>query len=156
MAASSPRHDHGATPLFRFCLLLRAQALVCLYPVRPSRFFDSRGDNRTAANLRDDLVPVHPGRVPYGWFAHLYSLVSRSFRCPIFCRGVCAERSRPPFFAVIALLSRSVRSHLVHGDWIKDRTIPFGLAKLWSMSYLRPVRVDLIDRLKPSFLKMCL
>ena len=74
MAVSSPRLDHGATPLFRFCLLLRAQALVCLYPIRPSCFFDSRGDNRTAVNLRDDLVPVHLGRVPYGWLTHLVFL----------------------------------------------------------------------------------
>ena len=56
-------------------------------------------------NQRDDLVPVHPGQVPYEWFAHLYSLVSRSFQCPIFCHGVCARRSRPPFLAVIALVA---------------------------------------------------
>jgi len=62
-----------------FRLLLHAQALVCLYPIRPSRFFNSRGDHRTIMNQRDDLVLVHPGWVPYGWFAHLYSLVSRSF-----------------------------------------------------------------------------
>ena len=48
---------------------------------------------------------VHLSRVPYEWFAHLYSLVSRSFRCPIFCRGLCVGRSRPPFLAVIALLA---------------------------------------------------
>jgi len=50
-------------------------------------------------------VPVHLSRVPYEWFAHLYSLVSRSFQCPIFCHGVCAGRSRPPFLAIIALLA---------------------------------------------------
>ena len=58
--------------------------------------------------------------------------------------------------ALVAPLARSVRSHLAHDDWIKDQTITFGLAKLWSMSYLGPVRVDPIDRLKPSFPKMCL
>ena len=31
--------------------------------------------------------------------------VCRSFRCPVFCRGVCAGRSRPPFLTVIALLA---------------------------------------------------
>ena len=57
--------------------------------------------------------------------------------------------------ALVAPLARSVRFRLAHDDWIKDQTIPFGLAKLWSMSYLGPVRVDPIDRLKPSFPKMC-
>ena len=48
---------------------------------------------------------MHLSGVPYEWFAHLYSLVSRSFQCPIFCHGVCARRSRPPFLAVIALVA---------------------------------------------------
>ena len=46
--------------------------------------------------------------------------------------------------ALVAPLARSVRFRLAHDDW----TIPFGLAKLWSMSYLGPMRVDPIDRLK--------
>ena len=50
-------------------------------------------------------MPVHLSQVPYEWFAHLNSLVSRSFQCPIFCRGVCVRRSRPQFLAVIALLA---------------------------------------------------
>ena len=53
--------------------------------------------------------------------------------------------------ALVAPIARSVRFRLAHDDWIKDRTIPFGLAKLWSMSYLGPVRVDPIDRLKTIF-----
>ena len=155
MAASSPRHDHGATPLFRFCLLLRAQALVCLYPVRPSRFFDSRGDNCTTANLRDDLVPVHPGRVPYEWFAYLYSLVSRSFRCPVFCHGVCVGSSRSPLSVVsCSYCPVSPLCSTPPCPWRLDQRpdySPFLLAKLWSMSYLGPVLVDPIDRQKPSF-----
>ena len=58
--------------------------------------------------------------------------------------------------ALVAPLARSIRFCLAHDDWIKDWTIPFGLAKLWSMSYLGPMRVDPIDRLKPSSPKMCL
>ena len=136
-------------------LLLRAQALVCLYPVQPSRFFDSRGDNRTAANLRDDLVPVHPGQVPYQWFAHLYPLVSRSFRCPVFSRGMCVRSSRSPL-SVLSCSNCPV-SPLCSTPpcpWRLDQRPdypPFLLAKLWSMSYLGPVRVDPIDRQKPSF-----
>jgi hypothetical protein len=41
---------------------------------RPLRFFDSRGDNRTAMNQRNVTVPVHLGRVPYKRFAHLVFL----------------------------------------------------------------------------------
>jgi hypothetical protein len=70
---------------------------------------------------------------------------------------VCIGRSRPSFFVVLAIvapLARSVRSRLARDDWIKDQTNPLLLAKLWSMSYLGPVRVDSIDRLKPSSLKM--
>ena len=48
---------------------------------------------------------MHLSQVPYEWFAHLYSLVSRSFQCHVFCHGVCVGRSRPQFLAVIALLA---------------------------------------------------
>ena len=103
-------------------------------------------------------MPVHPGRVPYEWLTHLVLLSVAPSDAPSFVVARVLEEVDLALGYSCSYCpdSRSVGFRLAHDDWIKDRTIPFGLAKLWSMSYLGPVRVDPIDRLKPSSPKMCL
>ena len=126
-------------------------SLVCLYPVRPSCFFDSHGDNRTAVNLRDDLVPVHLGRVPYEW---LHTCILSESLLPVPCLlswHVCWKEQTAVLCCYCPV---SPLCSTPPCPWRLNQRPdypPFLLAKLWSMSYLGPVRVDPIGRQKPSF-----